>query len=60
MGTFEEAYQKISEVGGIESASNQAKMKEWANLIEEYKKIINAQQYKFIRQEQQLKILEMK
>lgn len=39
---------------------NSLKVDEWTGLIEDYKKIINAQQYKFIRQEQQLKILEMK
>jgi len=33
---------------------------EWSNIVEEYKKIINAQQYKYVKLEQQLKLSEMK
>jgi hypothetical protein len=39
---------------------NSDKLNEWASIIEEYKKIINAQQYKYIKLEQQFKISEVK
>ena len=32
------------------------KVEEWTHIIEEYKKIINTQQYKYLKQEQQLKL----
>jgi hypothetical protein len=39
---------------------NEIKLSEWSNIVEDYKKIINTQQYKFIKLEQQLKIAEVK
>lgn len=39
---------------------NSDKLKEWTNILEEYKRIINAQQYKYIKLEQQFKISEVK
>lgn len=39
---------------------NEEKVNEWTNIIEEYKKIINTQQYKYIKLEQQFKIAEVK
>lgn len=39
---------------------NEDKVNEWTNLIEQYKKIINTQQYKYIKLEQQFKISQVK
>ena len=40
--------------------SNNKKEEEWASLIEEYKRIISTQQYKYVKIEQQLKLAEVR
>ena len=47
---IEEAYKKIEFILQTDKKmGNSDKINEWANIIEEYKKIINAQQYKYIK-----------
>lgn len=47
---LEEAYKKIEIIlQADKKMGNEEKVNEWANIIEEYKKIINAQQYKYIK-----------
>lgn len=58
---IEEVYNKIEFILQTDKKmGNNDKINEWANIIEEYKKIINAQQYKYIKLEQQYKISEVK
>lgn len=58
---LDEAYKKIEFIlQSDKKMASEDKINEWTNIIEEYKKIINTQQYKYIKLEQQYKISEVK
>jgi hypothetical protein len=58
---LDEAYRKIEALLSVDKQSgSDPRLAEWGNIIEEYKKIINTQQYKYIKLEQQYKISEVK